>query len=259
MSAVNCHFHYDVCMSADSRFISHPLRIARAYEELASVIRDRIVSGELKAGDRIPAEAALAREAEVSRSTVREALRTLEEGGLVERVSPKIMVVRRAPDETAHREFRRVLKRRSVTFGHLHEALLVLEPELTRLATERADRSDLDALQANLDAQAACLENYGQWNQLDQEFHLAIAEMSGNPALVIARAPISDLLMPVLQRFMTSPKLTQRGLQFHLRILEEMRAGDPEAAALMARKHVNDFRIGWDRTHLNFEQLVEYP
>ena len=115
-------------MQKQPPFIVRPVRVARAYEELASMIRQRIVSGELGEGDRIPSESALAKEAQVSRSTVREALRTLEESGLIERTSPKIMVVRRPSEERAYRELHRALRRRNVTFHHLHEALLVLDP-----------------------------------------------------------------------------------------------------------------------------------
>jgi GntR family transcriptional regulator, transcriptional repressor for pyruvate dehydrogenase complex len=236
---------------AASQFFVQPLRISRAYEELAAMIRQRIVSGELVEGSRIPSETALAKEAQVSRSTVREALRTLEEAGLIERASPKIMVVRRPSDDRAHRELHRAMRQRNVTFQHLHEALLILEPELTRLATLRSDARGIAELQANLDAQADNLDSFDEWNRLDQDFHLAIAEMSGNPALVIARAPISDLVMPVLQRFMVSSRLSQRALVFHRRILEEIEAADPDAAALMMRKHVNDFRTGWERAGLD--------
>jgi len=241
---------------SDARFISEPVRVARAYEQLAALIRQRILSGELGPGDRIPSEAVLAREAQVSRSTVREALRTLEEAGLVERASPKIMVVRAPTDDPAYRELRRVLRRRNVTFEHLYEALFVLEPELTRLATERAEPGEIRELEANLEAQSQALDDFDEWNRLDQEFHLMIAEMSDNPALVVARAPISDLLMPVLHRFMTSDKLTRRALLFHERILEEIRAHDAEAAALMTRKHINDFRTGWEKARLPFDQEV---
>jgi GntR family transcriptional regulator, transcriptional repressor for pyruvate dehydrogenase complex len=240
-------------MSPEPPFIVRPVRVPRAYEELAAMIRQRIVSGELAEGDRIPSEAALSKEAQVSRSTVREALRTLEESGLIERTSPKIMVVRRPSEERAYRELHRALRRRNVTFHHLHEALLVLEPELTRLATVRADAAGIAQLEANLQAQAASVGDFAEWNRLDQEFHLAIAEMSANPALVIARSPISDLLMPVLRQFVVSSEHSQRALDFHRRILEEIHARDPEAAAIMARKHVNDMRTGWERAGLNFD------
>lgn len=68
---------------AQAAFLGQPVRVTKAYEALATIIRERIVSGELADGDRIPSESTLAREAQVSRSTVREALRTLEEAGLV--------------------------------------------------------------------------------------------------------------------------------------------------------------------------------
>jgi hypothetical protein len=40
-------------------------------------------------------------------------------------------------------------------------------------------------------------------------------------------------------------------------MLEEIAVGDAEAAALMTRKHVNDFRVGWEKAHLSFEQVIE--
>jgi GntR family transcriptional repressor for pyruvate dehydrogenase complex len=241
---------------ARTAFLGQPVRVTKAYEALASIIRERIVSGELAEGDRIPSESTLAREAQVSRSTVREALRTLEEAGLIARSSPKIMVVRASDEGHARREFEGALQRQNVTFKHLHEALLLLEPELTRLAADRAQTSEIAELEANLSAQADSLEDPAAFNQLDQEFHLAIAQMSGNPALVMIRAPISDLLQPLLERCIVSAKLTQRALDFHHRILEEIQIRDADAAALMVRKHVNDLRTLWEEAGLNLEVQI---
>ena len=237
-------------------FLGQPVRVTRAYEALAAIIRGRILAGELAPGDRIPSETTLASEAQVSRSTVREALRTLEEAGLIARASPKIMVVRGADEQRAHRELQGALRRGNVTFRHLHEAMLILEPELTRLATLRAETDDIAQLQANLAVQASALEDIEVWCKLDQEFHLHVAQMSANPALVMIRAPICELLAPILETFMTSPQLTQRALDFHHRILEEIQVGDADAAALMARKHVNDLRASWEQAGLDLELQV---
>src|SRR3954465_7846499 len=95
-----------------------PIKIARAYEQLAGLLRERITSGDLREGDRLPSETALAEQAGVSRSTVREALRTLEEGGLIPRASPRVMVVARRTDDPAFRELRHALRRHKVTFHH---------------------------------------------------------------------------------------------------------------------------------------------
>jgi GntR family transcriptional regulator, transcriptional repressor for pyruvate dehydrogenase complex len=243
-------------VAPQSTFIGKPVRVSHAYEALASMIRERILSGELSEGDRIPSETALAREAQVSRSTVREALRTLEEAGLVARASPKIMVVQRASDERANNELQGALRRSNVTFHHLHEALLVLDPELTRLAAMRAEAAGIASLEANLAEQAEHLDDFPAWAELDHEFHLAVVDMSGNPVLAMAWRPISNLLQPVLQAFMTRPELTQRALDFHRRILEEIQVRDSDAAALMARKHANDLRTTWEQAGLNFDRRI---
>lgn len=239
-------------MSAEI-FIHRPVRVARAYEQLADVLRERIHAGDLSEGDRLPSELALARQAGVSRSTVREALRTLQEAGLIERASPKVMVVSGHRDESAHRELEAVMRRRNVTFRHLHEALLVIDPEMTRLATERIEHDDIRALRQNLDAQQRCLEDFAEWSRLDDELHTMIAEMSGNPALVVARTPISQLLLPVLYRFMNSSALTIAAVRYHHRILAEIEARDSGLAAEVMRRHVNDFRIAWEKAGLDLD------
>lgn len=237
-------------------FIQQRVRVARAYELLADVLRDRILSGQLREGDRLPSELTIAHQAGVSRSTVREALRTLQEAGLIERSSPKVMVVSGHRDDSAHRELEAVMRRRNVTFGHLHEALLVIDPELTRLATERVESSDVKALRQNLDAQQRCLEDFAEWSRLDDELHTMIAEMSGNPALIVARTPISQLLLPVLYRFMRSSTLTVAALRYHHRILAEIESRDSGLAAAVMRRHVNDFRIAWEKAGLDLDAPI---
>jgi GntR family transcriptional regulator, transcriptional repressor for pyruvate dehydrogenase complex len=236
--------------------IDRRVKVERAYEQLADALRERIQAGALREGDRLPSETKLAAQAGVSRSTVREALRILQEAGLIERASPKVMVVRRADDEPGHREVTAALRRRNVTFHHLHEALLTIEPELTRLATERASARDIAGLHENLAAQQRNLENFEEWCRLDEDFHLTIAEMSGNPALIITRTPMTNLLLPVLNRFIDSPTLTTHALRYHHRMLAEIEARDSELAAAVTRRHINDFRVAWEKAGLDFDMQV---
>jgi GntR family transcriptional regulator, transcriptional repressor for pyruvate dehydrogenase complex len=162
------------------------------------------------------------------------------------------MVVARRDEDPAFRELRHELRRRNVTFHHLHEALVTLEPELARFAAERADADDMRQLRLAVAAQERNLEHFREWSRLDEEFHLAVAEMSGNPALIIARAPISQLLVPVLHRFIRSTTHTEHATRYHRRIIREIEAGDPDTAAAMTRRHVNDFRTAWEKAGLDF-------
>src|SRR5258705_4579184 len=113
MSGPDPDDHHD----SNGRIVS-PVRVARAYEQLSALLRERITSGDLRVGERLPSETSLAEQAGVSRSTVREALRTLQEARLIQRASPRVMVVALRTDDPAFRELRHALRRRNVTFHH---------------------------------------------------------------------------------------------------------------------------------------------
>jgi GntR family transcriptional regulator, transcriptional repressor for pyruvate dehydrogenase complex len=242
-----------------NQFVAEPLRVSRAYEELAAVIREQIVKGELSKGEQVPSEAELAKAAQVSRSTVREALRTLEVAGFIERSSPRIMVVAKDLDEPASREVRRALGLQRPTFNDVYEVLVTLEPELTRMAAIRADTSDVQALEAEIAAQRAALDDFEAWNRLDIEFHLMIAEMSANAALILARAPIAQLALETMRGFIDSTTMTSRATQFHERMLDAIRERDGEAAALITRRHVDDFRQAWEEAGIRLDAQIGIP
>ncbi|HEX8753297.1 MAG TPA: GntR family transcriptional regulator [Solirubrobacterales bacterium] len=243
-------------ITSDDAHLVQPIKIARAYEQLAGLLRERITSGDLREGDRLPSETALAKQAGVSRSTVREALRILEQGGLVERASPRIMVVADRSDVPAFRELRRELRRHNVTFHHLHESMMTLDPELARLAAIRADRSDLKALHELVEEQERHLDHLGEWSRLDVEFHAQVAEMSANPALIVARQPISQLLLPALLRFMDTREMAEHATKYHRRILGEMDVRDADTAASVMRRHINDWRTAWEKRGLDLHQEI---
>src|ERR1700739_133283 len=108
--------------------LSHPVPVTRAYEQLAEAIRRRILAGQLQVGQGMPSELALAREAHVSRSTVREALRMLQEAGFLQRVSPKVLLVSNSGGDPAAQTMENVLRRENVSFADLVIALLAIEP-----------------------------------------------------------------------------------------------------------------------------------
>jgi len=236
--------------------LAKPTRVSPAYEQLAARLRDRIAAGDLRVGDRLPSEAALARADGVSRSTVREALRILEQGGVVERASPRIMVVAASRDVPASGELRRELSRRDATFHHLHEALMAIEPELARLAAIRAEEADLRLLRDLVEAQEAHLDRLAEWSRLDVEFHAALAEVSANPALLVAREPIGQLLLPALHRFIDSREMTGHATDYHRRIVGEIEIRDPDTAAALMRRHIGDCRTACEERGLDLHREV---
>lgn len=232
------------------------LRPIPAYEELTEKIRQRIEFGELPVGTRIPSEIALARDEQVSRSTVREALRTLEEAGVLQRTSPKILVVKSTGEDIAFKEFNRALERRSVRFRDVYEALLVLEPAMVRYATERATPDDIAALRRNVELQASSTHNPLAWNDASLLFHRQLAEMARNPALFVARASLSALLRPAVRSIYNAPTSVHRIYELNLAIADEIAAGDPEGAAYAARKGILHFGRSWTAAGNDLDDLV---
>lgn len=228
----------------------------RAYEVLAEKIRRRVETGALRPGTRVPSENALARDEAVSRSTVREALRKLEEWGVLERTSPRILVVRSAGEDIAFNEFNRALERRSVRFVDVYEALLILEPAIVRYAAERATSDDVALLRANVDRQEVAIDDADEWNEASLQFHRHLAEIARNPAIFVARASLGTLLRPAVRALYRAPDDIRRIWELNSAITDEIAVGDAEGAAYVARKAVLDFGRSWQACGHQFDELV---
>lgn len=241
----------DVPRSTPVKLSVRPISYRRAYEQLVDVIREQIASGELRPGDRLPTELSIAGEAGVSRSTVREALRSLEQAGLLHRMSRKTLVVSEpevvttVPPGSPLLLDAAELRRHRVTFRDIVEASMLVDPELTRLATIRGTQHDFDRLAANVREQANSLDNFERWLALDTTFHNTIAEIAANVPLIITRRILGDLQSPSQWEFMQRGAALQSAYGFHQSILEKMVARDDEGAAFVARKHVLECRDIW--------------
>ncbi|MEU6798629.1 GntR family transcriptional regulator [Nonomuraea wenchangensis] len=234
-----------------------PIVHRTAYEQLAETIRGQILSGELQPGDRLPTELHMAEQAGVSRSTVREAIRSLQEAGWLERLSRKVLVVRDARTTAPHRlsglegDMTEIRADR-VTFRDLYEAALLIDPEVTRLATLRARPGDFEPLAAILAEQAGSLDDHVRWMELDNAFHITIATIAANIPLLAARRILADLQSPSQWEFMRHGNALPMAYAFHQRIFEKMTAGDEESAAFVARKHVIECRDAWLEAGLDY-------
>jgi predicted transcriptional regulator len=83
-----------------------------------------------------------------------------------------------------------------------------------------------------------------------------LAEISANPALIIAREPISQVLIPALYRFMDTRDMAEHATKYHRRIVEEIEVRDPDTAAAVMRRHINDWRTAWERRGLDLHQEI---
>ncbi|MDD2545087.1 MAG: FadR/GntR family transcriptional regulator [Burkholderiaceae bacterium] len=225
------------------------VKLVPAYKAISSAIEQRIVQGELTPGTQLPTEQELAEQFGVNRSTVREAIRQLEQEGLVERGGSKRLHVTMPGVHDAAPRAARALLLHQVTFEELWQLAIVLEPQAARLAAQSATDKDIQALKTSLERLqehhdgADAIHSHAT---LDIEFHALVARISGNRALMLAREPINLLYQPSLTRLQkVLPQMEARNLEAHRRIVRAIAEHDAEQAHEWTRKHLADFQRGY--------------
>lgn len=221
-----------------------------AYRVVCDAIEARIFDGRLPPGAVLPTETELAAQFGLARHTIREGLRILEEGGLVQREAGRRLYVRTPHHAELAPRATRALVLQRVSFRELWEvssALEVCAAEGAALRVTDRDITDLQEIHSAMEAGAAA---GGSIIEADIAFHSRIAEITGNKALLLAREPVSALFYPALERLMQPPadpaRTTARMITAHREILTALTARDSEQARSWMARHFRDFRRGYE-------------
>lgn len=216
------------------------VRKTRVSEEIIEQVRDLIVSGRLRPGDRLPAERELARTFGVGRSAVREAIRAMESLGIVEaRAGEGTFLAahpgRRGNDPISSSLFQAWDKQRK-----LFEVRRVLEPDLAALAARRATPEQIEKMRAILEVQEGKVQRGESHMEQDAAFHYLIAEATGNEVLLRIVDNLMDLLRKTREASLQHPERPARSLKQHWAILEAIAARKPAAAERHMRDHIRE-------------------
>lgn len=220
----------------------------RLYRQIADQIIRLIESGEYKPGERLPAERVLAERLTVSRPTVREALIALEVEGRVEiRGGSGVFVLNRPEIQTA--AALPANTNNEVPTPGPFEVLFardLIEPDIAALAARNASPEHLTALSEALGNMVCCSAGDVKRIDYDREFHFALAEASGNSALLLAiQALWTPRVQPVyrcLEEHFHSEQVWQRAIIEHREILEAIKQGDAKAARAAMHRHMKNVR-----------------
>jgi DNA-binding FadR family transcriptional regulator len=232
-----------------------PLRLPQLYEQIAERLREQILSGGIECGSRLPSERDLARQLEVSRSSVREAVAVLQVEGLLE--------TRRGAGSFVAEDARAILLGRAeaglgtaaqdadVSPSTLLEARAVFEPAIARLASSRAQRDpiaeellrQMERLAQHDEDGAGSATTRAQWNEADRLFHRQLAGMTGNGILVAIAGQVAETMNEKLWQRLRDESIGvpgRMGLHAaeHRLIYEAVLEGDAQSAEFYAAQHI---------------------
>ena len=207
----------------------------------ANQIESLIVNGKFQPGDRFPPERELARQLNVSRTVIREAVRALVTKGLLE-VKPGSGTIVRSPSVQSVAKsmslFLRVGQSR-FDYDKIHEVRRLLEIEIAGLAAERRTDDDLIRLTAILDeVPTIAPQNRDRFAQNDVDFHAALAVATHNELFSLLLDSLADVMLTVRQLGFSVPDLPTRALKYHRAILAQVKAGDREGARQAMFEHL---------------------
>jgi GntR family transcriptional repressor for pyruvate dehydrogenase complex len=223
--------------------------MSRLHERLMHVIVGDIVTGSVRPGEMLPGEKDLAHQFSVSRGVAREAIRGLEERGLV--------VVKHGRGATVTEDDQWDLfnpeilsllletKRSAEVLGHYLECRRVLEIEASGLAAERATAAHLSELADALTRMTASAERARTnpaaedfYHQADIAFHRLVIAATGNPALARMTAPVHRGLATARRPLARPQFRMERSIPEHKRILAAIAARDADGARAAMRNHL---------------------
>jgi GntR family transcriptional repressor for pyruvate dehydrogenase complex len=219
------------------------IKTSRLYELIVQQIEESILSGSLKPGNQLPPERELAEQFGVSRTAVREAMKTLREKGLVEAYSGRGTFVRDGTSQAVRQSFDIMVKiGQAEGLVHLVEIREILEPQIAALAATRMEEQHLATMREAVATMDRTLRDPEAYIEADLDFHLSLAEAAANPLVLALIDSIVGLLREQRLRIFNVEGGAERGQYHHKRILAAVAARDPEKARAAMRAHMEQIR-----------------
>ncbi len=224
------------------------MKPVKSYQHVVDEIQTAICEGNIKEGEKLPSEMKLKEMFDTSRGTIREALRVLEQKGLV---SIRTGVnggarIQGATTKPMTDSVAILIRQQKVSLRHLAEFRKMMEGHISEQAAKNADKADIRKLKAILSDAAAHIETkpsgWKEFHKMDAKFHLTLAKMAKNPLLEANLAAVHDNIQIYFHQYLPwSEALLHDNFKDLCDIADAVEKKDPVAARKIAEDHVAKF------------------
>ncbi len=238
-------------------------RQSRIFQDVVDQIQDAILSGQLKPGNKLPPERELGDMLGTSRGTLREALRVLEQKGLIE-IRLGVgggAIVKDTNTEQISESLALLIRSQKVSLAHLAEFREDVEGTVTGLAAQRAKANDINHLNVLLDEARRYYEGgsdfWDDFVRIDEKLHMALAQIAGNPLYLFILRTVHDNIHRYYDRFLTGdPYEFEENYHDLRRIVRAVEQKETDTARNLARDHVRRFNKHMQSKKRNIEKKV---
>lgn len=224
----------------------------RAADSVVNAIRHDIQNGTLIDGETLPTERDLMKRFDVSRTVIREAIRSLSASGLVQTRPRYRPVIRKPGVDSAMEAVEGIVLHLLTQPGgvrNLFETRALVEAGLVRAAAKDATKDDIERLKLALDRNQNAIDDSELFYETDVAFHAELYNISQNPILPAIHKAYSTWLAP---QWLQMPRLQERNqsnFNAHNNIFQAILMRDPDKAEMLLRSHLNS---AWDQVRQTF-------
>ena len=216
-------------------------------QQIIRNIRNMVLEGRLKPGDKLPSEQELIKRFSVSRQTIREVLRVLEAQGLL-RIRPGAgggTFVREVDIDVTRQSLINFFHQKDLSLRHLLEVRQLLDPYFAETAAKALSPKDLDVLSQIVAEQKRHLDegNLAEARRAKIQFHRDLARVTDNPLLILLQDFIETLLEKIKAQLSPDQAFSQHSFECHSRVIEALGRQD----AVAARKAMFDDLVSVER------------
>jgi GntR family transcriptional repressor for pyruvate dehydrogenase complex len=215
----------------------------KAYEDIVQQIRTLIEEGKLKRNDQLPSERDLSETFRVSRTTVREAIRTLESMKLLQSRQGTGTYVLASSEESLIQPLAAALYNEKDDIRDIFYIRKIIEPHVAELAAENATPQEIEELERILRTQEECIGQGENIIETDSAFHNLMVKATKNRVMERLIIAMIDLLKKSREQYLfedENDKRAIRSLEGHQRVLSAVKRGDGEAARKSMLQHLED-------------------
>ncbi len=224
----------------------------RVFQDIVDQIQNAILNNTFEPGNKLPSERELKEMFNTSRSTLREALRVVEQKGLIS-IKPGVSggaIVKKIDTSPITENLALLIKSGSISLKHLSEFRIKIEKNIVELVTKRADKDDINSMKNLLKQAKEFLvdQDFEGFLQIDSEMHTLFGKISGNPIFQFIQKTIHDNISNYYDEYLPmNSEIAEENYQDFDLIIKAIEQKDSKKASEQVMDHVHRF-------HLRMEQ-----